>query len=228
MAGLAIWRRRRKGPVKLVQRALSDVAGSNPNAIIQALDTVIRDRLWQTEGQFESFTEFTIALPPSGLGVRSIRPLKLLRYALVAGGHIAEWTEVLERVARLPGRPRKTFVNDEGFQRFYKVPTAATAPDRLLPLLKRNHTKDFAAVCKNECSIRQAGIRAGLIAAPASRYGGACNIAAAAALNERAQGRLLCDLFGAMRRNAQCMLIARQLEPHLGFGLAQRWREAEL
>ena len=48
----------------------------------------------------------------------------------------------------------------------------------------------------------------------------------AARLKERAQGRLLCELFNVMSPNAQC-LIARALEPRLGFGLTQRWRGAE-
>ena len=91
--------------------------------------------------------EFAIALPPAGLGVRSVRPLKLLRHALLASGYFAQWTEILERAAREPGRPRKKLVNDEGFERFYTVPTAATARDRLLLALKRSYPEQFAAVC---------------------------------------------------------------------------------
>jgi hypothetical protein len=49
-------------------------------------------------------------------------------------------------------------------------------------------------------------------------------VSGTAALTERAQGRLLCELFEAMRTNAQCTLIARAIEPRLGFGLAERWR----
>src|SRR5262245_10461665 len=67
---------------------------------------------------FESFAEFSVALPPNGLGARSIRPLKLLRYALLTNGHLAHWTEVMERTMRVPGRPRQNLVNEEGFERF--------------------------------------------------------------------------------------------------------------
>jgi hypothetical protein len=62
--------------------------------------------------------------------------MKLLRHALLAGGYFAQWTDVLERTARERGRPRKKLANDEDFERFYTVPTASTARDRLL--LTRN------------------------------------------------------------------------------------------
>ena len=120
---------------------------------------------------------------------------------------------------------RKKLANDEDFEPFYTIPTAATARDRLLLALKRDHPEHFAAVCALKLSPRAAAVQAGLIAAGTSRYGGACNIVAATALNEHAQGRLLCDLFQAMSPNAQCALIARAIEPRLGFGLAQRWRD---
>lgn len=206
---------------------MSDTAGTSLHAMIDALDAIVCGQLWQQGRPNASFGEFAVALPPAGLGVRSVRPAKLLRHALLASGHFAQWTELLERVRRKPGRPPKTLANDEGFERFYTIPTAATARDRLLLALKHRHPHQFAAVCALECSPREAAIRAGLIKVAPSRYGGVCNIVAAASLKERAQGRLLCDLFNVMSPNAQCALIARVLEPRLGFGLAQRWRRPE-
>jgi hypothetical protein len=183
--------------------------------------------LWQEAGPFETFGDFVVALPPAGLGVHTVRAIKLLRDALLTSRHFAQWTDVLERVARERGRPRKNLANDEDFGRFYTVPTASTAVDRLLLVLKRDYPEQFAEVCALKVSPRQAGIRAGLITAGSSRYGGACDIAAAAALTQRAQGRLLCELFECVCADAQCALIARILEPRLGFGLAQRWRAGE-
>jgi hypothetical protein len=216
----------RHDPVRVVQQALSTSPQTRLDTVPDALDAIVGEQLWQVGGTFESFAEFAVAKQPAGLGVRSLPPLRLLRYALLSGGHFASWTELLERVAREPGRPPKKLVNGEGFERFYTVPTATTARDRLLLGLKRHHPEHFAAVCALECSPREAAIRAGLIKISASHYGGACNIVAAASLKERAQGRLLCDLFSVMSPNAQCTLIARVLEPRLGFGLAQRWRDA--
>jgi hypothetical protein len=217
----------RNDPVRIVQDALSDTAGMSWHTLMDALDAIVCGQLWQEGRPYASFGEFAVELPPAGLGIRSVRPAKLLRHALLAADHFAQWTEVLERIVRRPGRPRNTLANDEGFERFYTIPTAATARDRLLLALKRRHPHHFAAVCALECSTREAAIRAGFIKVGPSRYGGACNIAAAASLKERAQGRLLCDLFNVMSPNAQCALIARVLEPRLGFGLAQRWRRPE-
>src|SRR5262249_41551294 len=150
------------------------------DTMVVALDAIIGDNLWQLDQPFESFGEFAVALPPAGLGI--LRPMKLLRHALLTAGYFAQWTEVLEYVARERGRPRKNLANDEDFQRFYTVPTASTARDRLLLVLKRDHPEHFAEVCSLKVSPREAGIRAGLITAGPSRYGGACNIAAATAL----------------------------------------------
>ena len=217
----------RHDPVQVVQQALLASPQAGLDTLLEGLDAILGQDLWQVGGKFDTFAQFAIAQQPHGLGVRSLPPLKLLRYALLAKGHFASWTELLERVAREPGRPPKKLANDEGFERFYTVSTATTARDRLLLGLKRHHPEHFAGVCALECSPREAAIRAGLIKAGPSLYGGACNIVAAASLKERAQGRLLCELFNVMSPNAQCTLIARALEPRLGFGLAQRWRGTE-
>lgn len=217
----------RDDPVRVVQEVLSATATLSLSSMTAAIDAIVEGTLWQQGRPFESFGDFAIALPPVGLGVRTLEPLRLLRHSLLSAGYFAQWTEVLERTARQRGRPRKKLVNDEDFEPFYSIPTAATARDRLLLNLKRNYPNHFAAVCELKVSPREAAIEAGLIASGSTRYGGACNIAAAAALNDRAQGRLLCDLFKAMSANAQCALIARSLEPRLGFGLAERWRGDE-
>jgi hypothetical protein len=55
-----------------------------------------------------------VALPPDGLGVRSLNPLRLLRHALLDAGYFHQWTEMLERTVR----PRKKLANDEDFEPF--------------------------------------------------------------------------------------------------------------
>jgi hypothetical protein len=214
----------RVDPVHVLQEALAESAHLSLHTMLDALEAIMQDQLWQVGRQFNCFAEFAIGLRPAGLGVRSVPPLKLLRYALLANNYFAPWTELLERVAREPGRPRKKLANDDSFGRFYTVPTATTARDRLLLALKRYHPEHFAAVCNLECSPREAGIRAGLVRVGGWYYGGVCDISAAAALKERAQARLLCELFKVMAPNAQCTFIAREIEPRLDAGLAQRWR----
>jgi hypothetical protein len=213
-------------PVCVVQRALSEYSDMSLHTMIDALDAIVREQLWQVGRPFESFAEFAIAPPPTGLGVRSLPPLKMLRYALLANGNFAHWTDLLERTAREPGRPTKKLVNDEGFERFYTISTASTARDRLLLALKRHHPEHFAAVCDLECSPREAGIRAGLIRPHRWYYGGVCDIAAAGALREKAQAKLMSELFKVMAPNAQSTFIAREIEPRLDAGLAQRWRNS--
>ena len=217
----------RNDPVKVLREALSAMASTSLSSMTAALEAIIEGGLWQLNKPFESFGDFAVALPPDGLGVRSLDPLRLLRHALLTAGYILQWTEVLERTVRPRGRPRKKLANDEDFEPFYTISTAATARDRLLLALKRDHPEHFAAVCALKLSPRAAALQAGVIAVGPSRYGGACNIVAAAALNKHAQGRLLCQLFQAVSRDAQCALIARTLEPRLGFGLAERWRHGD-
>src|SRR5262245_40157259 len=67
----------RDDPVHIVQQALSGQVETTFHCMIDALDTIIREQLWRAATPFESFAEFAVALPPSGLGVRSLRPLKL-------------------------------------------------------------------------------------------------------------------------------------------------------
>ena len=85
-------------PVTVVRHALVDAATPRWEAMLDALEQILQLQLWHEGRPFEDFAQFVTALPPTGLGVRSLRPLKLLRYALLSGGHIATWTEVLECV----------------------------------------------------------------------------------------------------------------------------------
>jgi hypothetical protein len=216
----------RDDPVQMVQRALSETAGMALHSLNDALDAIVHENLWQDGRPFRTFGEFAVALPPAGLGVRSLRPLKVLRHALLSSGYFAQWTDTLELTAREPGRPRKKLVNDEGFERFYTVPTATTARDRLLLALKRKYPEHFADVCQLRRSPREAAITSGLIAAPSRRYG-VCDFAAAKTLKEPAQAKLLRELFRALSLNAQCSLLALEVEPRLGLELPQRWRGSQ-
>ena len=69
-----------------MQGALAESAHLSWDTMLDALDVILGEELWQMGGQFHCFAEFAIGLQPAGLGVRSLRPLKLLRYALLANG----------------------------------------------------------------------------------------------------------------------------------------------
>jgi len=78
-----------------------------------ALEAIIQDKLWQADRPFETFGDFAVALPPIGLGVRSLQPSRILRHALLSAGYFSQWTEILERTVRQRGRPRNKLANDE-------------------------------------------------------------------------------------------------------------------
>ena len=86
-------------PVCVVQRALSEYSDMSLHTMIDALDEVVREQLWQVGRPFESFAEFAIAPPPIGLGVRSLPPLKMLRYALLANARLRHvlWRIIIGR-----------------------------------------------------------------------------------------------------------------------------------
>ena len=92
----------RADPVYVLQEALAEPAHLSLDTMLDALDATVQEQLWQAGRQFDCFAEFAVGLRPAGLGVRSLPPLKLLRYALLANGYFAHWTELLERVARNP------------------------------------------------------------------------------------------------------------------------------
>jgi hypothetical protein len=206
--------------LRVVQLTLQSTGDGN--AMVEALGTLVKGQHWQK--RFASFSEFVLAPTPAGLGVRTLKGLKLLRYALLSGGHIAEWTEVLERTTRKQGRPKAKLVSDENSRLTYVVTTASTGHDRILLRLKSKHPEIYTAVCKSMCEIREGGIQAGLIKRSSPRYGGALDLERISTLGNRAQAKALCAVFSRCSRDAQCTLIARHLEPHLGTDLARTWR----
>jgi hypothetical protein len=68
----------------------------------------------------------------------------------------------MELIDRKPGRPEK-LANRQGFVRFYTVLTSTTSRDRLLLKLKPDHPEIFRKVCEGACTVREAGIEAGLV-----------------------------------------------------------------
>ena len=97
----------RNDPVKVLREALTATASTSLSSITAALEAIIEGSLWQLDKPFESFGDFAVALPPDGLGVRSLDPLRLLRHALLTAGYFHQWTEVLERTVRPRGRSQK-------------------------------------------------------------------------------------------------------------------------
>ena len=55
-------------PVRVVQRALSEYSDMSLHTMIDALDEVVREQLWQVGRPFDSFAEFAIALASNRFG----------------------------------------------------------------------------------------------------------------------------------------------------------------
>ena len=62
----------------MLQEALAESAQLSLDTMLDALDAILQEQLWQVGRQFDCFAEFAIGLRPAGLGVRSLPPLKLL------------------------------------------------------------------------------------------------------------------------------------------------------
>jgi hypothetical protein len=221
-------------PVAIVQNAMSNPSKGGLASLSDAFGDIVRGEMWRhavtAEGdRFQSFGAFAIAASPCGLGIRSRAAASLARHVLLEAQHFAEWTEILERIARKPGRP-KTNANDEDF-RFYVVSKAPHAKDRLLLILKNRHPDHFNSVCVGECTPYRAAVNAGeVLVGDMSQenkrrlHFGVCDFQAAGHLQPKAQKKFLCAIFRKMHVDAQCSLIANELEPRLGAGLAKEWR----
>src|SRR5262249_26007955 len=187
-----------------------------------------RERASAQGEKFSDFGQFAAATLPSGLGVRTRSAFLPLRAMLLDGPYYAEYTDCLQRFMLAAGRPRRILAKGEDFRRFWRISTSATSIERMLLTLKRDHPEQFSRVCALELSPRHACIAAGVLTASDThnrlRFG-ACDMEAAARLNPRAQADLACELWEMLSVNAQCTFVSRSIEPTLGPGLAQRWRE---
>ncbi len=216
-------------PIKFVQVALTDPKSVGPAALITALDEIVELKLWLSAtsasgSPFDSFAEFAVASAPHGLGVRCQVGARLVRHALFEGGHLSQWTDLLEKIARKPGRPTISTNSDD--YRFYTVSRAKTSRDRLLLALKREYHEYYCKVCEGQCSPYRAALDAGLVEpnGTTSLWLDVHNHIAAKKLKNKKQARVLRDMFRSSSLDAQCALLANVLDPHLGPDLAKRWR----
>jgi hypothetical protein len=216
-------------PVHTLQRALegAESPASGLDQLLEALDAVLQGRLWEMANeQFGSFAEFAIAPAPSGLGASTLSALKLLRHLLLERGHYGTWLDLMERTMHKRGRPAKNLANGEVFGPVYPYPRTRNSRDHMLLTLKRHHPDTFASLCEAKGSIRQAAIKAGVIASQgeqALRYN-VYDVQAARQLRETAKPKLLKELFDDLGLDAQCTFL-KGLESVLGRDLARTWRE---
>src|SRR5437879_289709 len=116
--------------IRVVQRALQGERGIGQ--VNAALRYIAEHHSWKEVG-FGYFAEFALArFKDGGLEIRELDDAKLLRYHLIKTKQFALWSELLERIQKPQGRPKKNPVIDEDKYRFYPAPTAATDSDSLI------------------------------------------------------------------------------------------------
>ncbi len=173
----------------------------------------------------ELFGAFATDRTPHGLGVDNLAAFNLVSFALRQNRHFGALADLLEHCIREPGRPPNTIVGDDKF--WAVVSRSRNSIDRILISLKRHYPESFAGVCNGTLKPREAARQVGLLPAKGRRQFGVCDFEAAEMLTEKAQARLMVKLFQTLCLDAQCALLARSIEPMLGPGLAQRWRQSK-
>jgi hypothetical protein len=222
-----MWHRKKSAaddPIAIAQEALAKGQAVPGKSLVDSINHIVTDALWKKGTSYSDFGQFAIApVSEGGLGVRSTLPARLLKFALMEGGHIREWTSVLLVIKRPPGHPG-TGNNDEGFRPFYKVNTSMNSQDRALITLGENHPQVFEDVCQRKCSVSAGAIKAGLkpTSPPRWQFG----LEVIFGMHADAQVDLMREVFNGFDTETQAAFIEGAFEGVLGTGLAQKWREA--
>ena len=173
--------------------------------------------------QYTDFSEYVCDDARYGLGLRDEKSAKLLKAALLMQGHVAEWLEILKRIARPKGRPRSTPAQGELFVPFYGVSESLAAVDRiLLALADAGQVELLEKIGSKQLKAKTAAIAAGILSVDHSQ-GPACDINRIRAMSQRAQAKWAGRVFRAMSLEAQCDFLERELVPE-GKDVAARWR----
>lgn len=223
-----MWPRKKSAaddPIAIAQEALAEGQADPGKSLVGSINSIITDALWRNGRSYSEFGQFAIApVSEGGLGVRSILAARLLKFALMEGGHVREWTSVLFVIKRPPGHPG-TGNNDEGFRPFYRVNTSMNSQDRVLITLGQKHPEVFEDVCQGKCSISAGAIKAGLKPTPPPRW--QIGLEVVFGMHVDAQVDFMRELFNGLEQETQAAFIAQVLEGGLGAGMAQKWRDAQ-
>lgn len=212
-------------PIAIAQDALAEGQPDPGYDFYDSIDQIVTAGLWHENASFSEFGEFAVAsVRDGGLCLRSTKSAKRLKFALMEGGHVREWTSVLFAIKRPPGHP-ETRNNDESFQPFYKVNTSMNSQDRVLVTLYQKHPEVFEDVCQRTCTISAGAIKAGLKPSAPPRW--QMDLQDVFGMHADAQVVLMCDLFNGLDHGSQAAFIAQVFEGVLGTSLARKWQEAQ-
>jgi hypothetical protein len=191
------------------------------------LDELVREEGWRqlrsSHGtEYADFAQMATDERPCGLGVRDRKDASSLKQALLMHDHVPAWAEVVDRIATGRGRPRKNLAAGESFRRFYRLHRSKTALDRIVLRLYQAGRTDLLADIGSRRITAKAAAEAALQAESQQEP-----VAAGREIAAGPRGRGAKDLRRRFRTagvEAQCALIACELQPHLGMDLAERWR----
>jgi hypothetical protein len=195
------------------------------------MQQICHEALWARrdvrQPEFGSLPEFVFAPAPRGLGLRSEKALHKLREALLATGHIREWAEILDYLARPRGAPKKNVADGEHSRPAIKLSRSTGSRDRGLRRLKHQRPEIYEAVCRGNISIHEGSVRAGFVkkSARVNLSYGCCDLTVIGTLKARARADLLCKIFDAAGLDAQCSLLARRVDALTGQLIAPVWRQ---
>jgi hypothetical protein len=107
-------------PLPVVHRELSAASGPDLKAFYPSVHRLVEEQYWEggtnaNAPRFESFADFAVARRPHGLQIWTDPTVKVMRTALLDTGHVPYYVELLNKIRRPNGAPRKTFTLSEAF-----------------------------------------------------------------------------------------------------------------
>jgi hypothetical protein len=98
---------------------------------------------------------------PRGLQLRDIHTAKRLRWELLEVDLHGAWAELLPKIVREPGRPKR-LVDSDDFNRFWRADSSDTGVDRRIMKLYRTHQDTYDRLVARTITWAQAIQEAGL------------------------------------------------------------------
>jgi hypothetical protein len=230
-----MWQRTPGNVIKRLQAIIDNPGGLS--RFDELTRQVVEGKYWQqrksSQGRaFDCFTAFLTAPQPHGLGVDSTEKLRPFLCWLKREQHYATLAEVIQAVRRRRGaRKNPDIAQGDICPRFYTPDRSSSSLDQLLPRLQQ-HPEWFARVCSGELTPHKAALLLGLLTRERAywpnpdglRRFDVLNLYALKRLAAKPKLRLACEFFRALDEDTCCGLITECIEPRLGPGLAQLWR----
>jgi hypothetical protein len=220
-----------RDPVRKAQKLIATGIGQT-TMLGDVIETIVRDELWRTRRSatgsvFSSWVEFVTSAQPHGLGICTQEAMDEIGVVLHKCRLYGLWRDLLVATTRKRGRPNKNLAISENKIPRFELPRSHGARAKQVMLLAEHHPSIFAELKMRELSLAGAVQKAGLVRQRTRRQlrFGVLDLNAARSLSERAQKRLLHEVYMAVGVDAQCSLLANVIGPGTSAPeLAKIWR----